>query len=166
MDDPQTTNPRHARVDGHGDCVKAVHTVVAQAKRELRVFDADLANQDWNSIARNDLLRNFLLASRNNRIFIVVHDASYIARECPRLQQLLRQFSHALAIHETAPHIKGVSDPLVIADDMHHFHRFHLDAWRGLLALDDPQGTQDMLQRYNQIWEASFPAVTATTLGL
>lgn len=165
MDEP-TATPRHTPVEGHGECIKALEAVLERGRQVLRIFDPNLAGQDYNSVRRYELLRSFLLSSRNNRLYIVVHDTSHIVRECPRLQMLLRQFSHAVAVHETETHIKSVAAPLAIADDDHYFHRFHQDAWRGLLALDDPSGARDMLQRFGEIWEASFPAVSATTLGL
>jgi hypothetical protein len=37
---------------------------------------------------------------------------------------------------------------------------------RGLMAVDDPLGTHPFIERFAEIWEASSPAVSATTLGL
>jgi hypothetical protein len=37
---------------------------------------------------------------------------------------------------------------------------------RGLMTLNDLQGAHLFNDRFDDIWEASIPAVTATTLGL
>ena len=59
-----------------------------------------------------------------------------------------------------------VYDPFVIVDDRCFVHRFHFDEMRGLLALDDPIETHTFIERFSEIWEASSPSVSATTLGL
>ena len=78
----------------------------------------------------------------------------------------MRRFSHAVAIHETEPHAKGVYDPFAMADERDHLHRFHYDDSRALLVLDDPAGRTRLAQRFEELWAASAPAVSATTLGL
>jgi hypothetical protein len=35
-----------------------------------------------------------------------------------------------------------------------------------LRGLDDPIGARALIERFEEIWEASSPAVSATTLGL
>lgn len=140
--------------------------MISRAERRIRVFDRNLEGLDFNSPARHDLLRGFLLARRTNRLYIVVHDIGYLNRNCPRMLLLLRQFSDGVSFHQTHAHMQGVYDPFVIADEQHFVHRFHFDDSRSLLALDDPQNARNLNDRFDEIWEASFPAVSATTLGL
>ena len=45
-------------------------------------------------------------------------------------------------------------------------HRFHYDSTRGVLGLDDAHEARGFAQRFEEIWEASSPGVSATTLGL
>jgi hypothetical protein len=143
----------------------ALDLVLARPARTLRVFDRVLG-EAWNSPARTETLRGFLLRSRTQRLLVVLHETSTLVRDCPRLMDLLRRFSHAISIHETPPQAKQVYDPFVLADERDYVHRFHYDSARGLLALDDPQGALALAHRFEEIWEASTPAVSATTLGL
>ena len=115
---------------------------------------------------RNDTLRRLLLASRTNRIPIVLHETSNIVRDCPRLMALLGQFSHAVAIHRTLPPARRVYDPFAIVDVAAFVHRFHYDHPRGLHSRGDLPATQLLVRRFDEIWEASRPAVSATRLGL
>jgi hypothetical protein len=69
-------------------------------------------------------------------------------------------------VHETEGEARRACDPVVLADERDYLHRFHYDHARALLALDDPAGAHGLLQRFQEIWEASIPAVSATTLGL
>ena len=161
----QDIAPEHRKLEGNAAHEDALDILFARPGRQLRIFDRQLG-AGYNSAQRHDLLRHFLLASRSNRIQIVLHDASNLERDCPRLINLLRQFSYAVAIHETEPQAKGVYDPFAVLDERDYVHRFHYDDARGLLALDDPHEARGLVQRFGEIWEASSPAVSGTTLGL
>jgi len=160
-----TDEPQQRAVDNNRDYEAAIDLLLARPQRTLRIFDRQL-HIGYNSLQRYELLRAFLLRSRANRIFVVVHDAGNLTRDCPRLVNLLRQFSHAITVQETAGEGKRACDPIALADDRDYVHRFHYDQPRALLALDDPQGAHALLERFQEIWEASVPAAAATTLGL
>jgi len=162
-----STEPKSQQhnLDGNNEYEAALDTLFAQSGRTLRIFDRALST-GYNSPRRYDLLRAFLLSSREARIRIVVHDASNLVRDCPRLINLLRNFSHAIGFNETQSEAKGVYDPFAVLDELHYVHRFHYDGPRGVLALEEPQGAAGLVQRFNEIWEASAPSVSATTLGL
>ena len=161
----EENNPEHRALDGNQDYEAAIDVLLARPQRTLRIFDRQLG-AGYNSVQRYELLRSFLLRSRANRIYIVLHDAGNLARDCPRMLNLLRQFADAVAVHETEGQARRACDPVALADERDYLHRFHYDHARALLALDDPQGAHGLLQRFQEIWEASVPAVSATTLGL
>ena len=158
-------HPTHRRLEGSAEYDAAMDQLLTRPVQRLRLFDRQLGVA-FNSNRRHDTLRAFLLARRSNRIQIVVHDSANLWRDCPRLINLLRSFAHAIEIHETEPQAKGVYDHFAIADDRDYLRRFHYEDSRGLLALDDPQGAQGLIQRFDEIWEASAPSTSATTLGL
>ncbi len=142
-----------------------IDEVVGLAQHEVRIFEQQLGTS-YNASARHEAFRQFLLASRRNKIRIVVHDVSTIDRFCPRMKQLLGAFSHAVSIHETQSQAKGVYDPFVVADELHSVRRFHFDDLRGLFAKNDPIEAATLVERFEEIWEVSTPAVTVNTLGL
>ena len=158
-------NARHSPLFGNIEYEAAIDTVLAKATNKIHIFDHALASS-YNSVKRADLLRRFFLASRRNSLRIVVHDSRTLERNCPRIINFLRTYGHAISIHETHQAAKSVYDPFVIADSTCFVHRFHFDEMRALCAIDDPVGTQGLLDRFSEIWEASSPAVTGTTLGL
>jgi len=157
--------PEHRKLEGNLEYEQALDTLFARPGRKLRIFDR-LLGAAYNAAGRHDLLRRFLLASRTRTIQIVLHDTSNLQRDCPRLINLLREFSHAVTIHETEPQAKGVYDPFAVMDESDYVHRFHYDDTRGLLALDDPHEAHGFVQRFEELWEASSPAISGTTLGL
>jgi hypothetical protein len=158
-------HPHHSAIFGNGQYEEAIDTIVGKASGKIRIFDHTL-EKGYNSPHRADLLRRFFLASRRNTLQIVLHDTGGVERNCPRIIQLLRTYGHAISIHETHPTAKSVYDPFVIVDDRCFVHRFHFDEMRGLCGIDDPIGTHAFIERFSEIWEASSPSVSATTLGL
>jgi hypothetical protein len=157
--------PRRENLLGNRDYAAAVDTVIARTMSRIRVFDRSLG-RDYNSDTRCEALRSLLLADRSNRVRIVVHDVEHVRRDCPRLVALLRHFGHGIAIHRTTSIARGVYDAFCIADGSHYARRFHFDNPRGVLVFDDYEGSADLVQRFEEIWEASQPAVLPTTLGL
>ena len=145
---------------------QALDTVVARACHTVHLFDCDMHDGGWNSPQRYAGLKSFLLGSPHNRLYIVLHNVDYVSRNCPRMIRLLREHSYAVFIHQTHPEARGVFDPMLVADDAHYLHRFHHKQPRGEYVLNDPDQTQGLLQRFNEIWHASTLAVPATTLGL
>jgi len=157
--------PEQRKIDGRHEYEAALDELLARPGRRLRIFDQQLG-RGYNSLHRHDALRRLLLAGRAARVQIVVHDASNLQRDCPRLVNLLRQFSHALSIHETTADAKGVYDPFAVLDERDYVHRFHYNDTRGLFAFDDPLEALSFVQRFEELWEASETAVSGTTLGL
>lgn len=157
--------PQHTPILGNTEYETALDTILGMAQNTIRIFDRTLG-PEYNSSRRFELLREFLLANRRNRLLMVVHDPQAIDRNCPRILNLLRTHSHTINIHETHSKAKSVYDPFAIVDDQCFVHRFHFDEMRGLLALGDPIGTHSLTERFDEIWEASSPTISATTLGL
>ncbi|MGA7749512.1 MAG: hypothetical protein WCA63_05140, partial [Gallionella sp.] len=66
---------QHTRLDGISDYIAALDTLCKLARNNLYLFDKDFDGSGYNSEARYETLRNFLLASPANRLFVLAHDA-------------------------------------------------------------------------------------------
>ena len=154
------------QINGVAEYEEALDILIELARRHLRIFDYNLEDGGYNTLRRFELLRTFFLASRNNRLEIVLHDTDYLTRFCPRMIMLFKQFSHAVTIMKTTPEAKCIYDPFAVADLTCYVHRFHYDGPRALLALNDVEGSHVLINRFAEIRDASAPAITATTLGL
>lgn len=143
----------------------ALDELIAQATHTVRIFDRHIGGA-FNTPRRFELLRRLLLANRTNRVRIVLHETANIVRDCPRLMILLKQFSHGLAVHQTLPAARRVYDPFAIGDSVRFVHRFHYNDIRGAATAGDIVATQTLLKRFDEIWQASAVAITATTAGL
>ena len=157
--------PGARKLNGVAEYEAALDELLASAVHTLRIFDRTLSRR-FNTPERAALLGEFLRAKRTNRAMIVLHDASNTVRDCPRIIQLLRRFSHNLAIHQTLQAARHVYDPFAVADDMRIVRRFHYNSVNGEAVTADVAMTGLLTKRFDEIWQASAPAVTATTIGL
>jgi hypothetical protein len=158
--------PTYRQLTGIADSLEAIDQVVAVAERTLRIFDISLSNRGFNTPKRAGALREFLVRGRAHRILIALHETELLERENPRLLTLLRQFPMSIEIHRTLAQARSATDPFVLADDHSAWHQLHYEQPRAMVALHSPADTLPIAQRFDEIWDLSEPAVSATTLGL
>jgi len=168
MSDDASAAPaaHYERFDSEAAFQSAIDRLLEQAGDELRIFDPDLAALRLNSPARIERLERFLFASRVRRVFIAVHDIEHLTRYCPRMMQLLARFAHAIQVYRTGEEIRMLQDSFLVLDARHYLRRPVARFSRGALGLHDETEALAMRGRFMEIWEASLPGVTATTLGL
>ena len=158
--------PSYRPISGIAESLAAIEEVIANAQQAIRVFDVSLSNRGFNSPAVAEKLRHFFVAGRAHRLYIALHNTELLDRECPRLLALLRQFPMSIEIHRTVAQARNAQDPFVIADDHSVWHQQHHEQPRAIVALHSPPDAVPILQRFDEIWQLSEPAVSATTLGL
>ena len=156
----------YERFDTAAGFQSAVERLLAQPGRELRIFDPDGTSLRLNDPARIALLERFLSASRTRRIYIVIHETDHITRQCPRLLGLLARFSHMVQINRTHEHIRELEDAFLVLDSQHYVRRSVAAFYRGAAGFGDEVEALAMRQRFMEIWEASYPGVSSTTVGL
>ena len=162
---PPERMPGERKLAGNAAYDDALDELIANATHSVQIFDRRLT-ASFNSVRRYELLRTLLLAKRTNRVRIVLHDTRNVVRDCPRLMLLLRHFGHGVAVHQTLPAARRVYDPFAIGDAARFVHRFHYNDVRAVATVGDVAATQLLLKRFDEIWLASAPAVTAGTSGL
>jgi hypothetical protein len=158
--------PIYERFETNQGFQAAVERLLEQPGRELRLFDPDGASLRLNDPPRIERLERFLLASRTRRLYLVVHNTDHLTRQCPRLLMLLRRFSHAMQINRTHEEIREVQDAFLLLDAMHYVRRPMATLFRGAIGLGDENEGQALRGRFGEIWAASYPAVSSTTVGL
>jgi hypothetical protein len=159
-------SPDYRRLSSIAESQAAIAEVIGCAQRLLRIFDITLANRGFGSPARIEQLRQFLVAGRAHRLLIALHETEQLERECPRLIALLRQFPMSIEIHRTVGEARNATDPFVVADDHSVWRQMHFQQPRAIVALHSPADAMPIAQRFDEIWDLSEPAVSATKLGL
>ena len=158
--------PQEIRLESIAEYALAIDRLIDLAQHTLRVFDRDLADGGWNGAERAERLARFLRRSRNARLSIIVHDTRNLESACPRLLALARTYGHAMALWRTGAAARHASDALVIADDRHHLHRYHVDQPRATLVLGMALATTPLSARFEEIWATGEPALGGSVLGL
>jgi hypothetical protein len=156
----------YERFDTNAGFQAALSRLLGQPGRELRIFDPDGTALRLNDPARVGELERFLVASRTRRIYIALHDTEAVVRYCPRLMALLARFTHAVQINRTHEAIRELQDAFLVLDTQHYVRRPVSSFYRGAMGLGDESEGQAMRQRFAEIWEQSFPAVSSTPVGL
>ena len=156
----------YERFDTNALFQAAVDRLLEQPGRELRIFDPDLAALRVNDPARVERLESFLLASRTRRIYIALHNTDHLTRQCPRMMSLLARYAHAIQVHKTTEEIRDLQDAFLVLDSLHYVRRPVAQFFRGAIGLGDETEGLTMRSRFMEIWSASLPGVSATTVGL
>jgi len=152
--------------DTEADFQQAVDRLLAAPGREMRIFDPDLSALRLNTAQRVEQFRRFLAASRTRRLYIAVHDPDHLTKYCPRMMALLARFAHAIQVNCTHEEIRNLQDSFLVLDQAHYLRRPVALQFRGALGLHDDTEALTMRARFTEIWSASFPGVSASTLGL
>jgi hypothetical protein len=158
--------PQYEQFEDEETFQQAVDRLLEQPGRELRVFDPDLSGLRLNLPDRISRLQRFLTVSRTRRIYIAIHDTDYVTKYCPRLRDLLTRYAHAIQIQQTDEEIRLLQDAFLVLDANHYVRRPVARFWRGAIGIGDESEALSMRARFFEIWAASYPAVSPTTLGL
>ncbi len=164
--DAEAPKPEYRAFSGEAEFQAAVDELLAQPGRELRIFDPDGKALRLNSLSRLGQLEAFLRGSRTRRIQIVLHDTDHLTRHCPRMMELLKRFNHVMQINKTHEQIKDLQDAFIVLDALHYLRRPVAVRMRGAIGLNDEPEALAMRSRFFEIWAASFPGVSSTTVGL
>jgi hypothetical protein len=164
--EPPSPEPRSVELATLAEQAAAIDELIALARQRIRVFDQDLSQTGWNQPARIDRLADFLGRMRGRRLNIIVHDTTFLETACPRMLNLLRTYSHAMTIYRTGVEARLATDPLLIVDDRHYLHRFHFTQPRSAMGIAQPEQTQPLANRFEEIWATGVPGINATVLGL
>jgi len=154
------------RFDDRAGFQAAIDRLLEQPGRELRAFDPDGAALLLNDPVRIERIAKFLLASRTRRVYLVLHDTEHLTRHCPRMMALITRFAHAIQVNKTHEEIRELQDAFLVLDSLHYVRRPVAQFFRGSIGLGDDTEGLAMRGRFMEIWAASFPAVSGTTVGL
>lgn len=167
MDSALPTEPGSAAqgFDSEAGYAAAIDALLAATRQDLCVFDADLTKMGLELPARSAMLER-LLASRESRLRLVVHDPEPLARRSPRLLKLMQRHPGAMEVRQTPKALRHLADCFLLGDARHGVVRFHAQQPRGKCFLDDAEAVQPWQQRFEDLWEAATPGIRATHLGL
>lgn len=149
-----------------GEYRAAIDAVIAVARQELCIFDADLFRIRLEERERATALEAFLAVGGGRRVRLVLRDTTRLESSSPRLLTLLRRYPERLAFRLVPENLAHLADCLVLADGVHGVIRFHADHARGKQVMADPEELAPRLARFEELWELSSPWDGGSRTGL
>lgn len=151
---------------GEHNYAAALDIVIADAQKELLVFDQDFSLGEYTSQARFNLINDFLNNDPLSKLTIILQNADFFMTECPRLFGLLTSHGHQVTIYETNDHAKIAKDCFILADNRSYIRRFHINQARFKFVLNDIETTSSLKDRFDELLQETTKEITATKLGL
>lgn len=115
----------YRRIEGRNEARAAFDGIVSRAQRSLRIADDRGEFYGFDRKIFADALEALLGRSRDTRIEIVLHDASFVERFCPRVVALLRRHSPRLRVLRSDESARSYPRGFVVADDTVVLRRPH-----------------------------------------
>lgn len=144
----------------------ALDRLLAGAQTRLRIYDTTLEKAALNAATRHALLRAFCLSHAQRRIEILLDDPRYVQAQCPRVMQLLRDFSHVLEIRYCDDEQPRPEYGFALADRNMWLKCADKHAPVGLWANDDASAALMLDREFEALWQHAPGRLSATTLGL
>jgi hypothetical protein len=144
----------------------AFDALLAGTPRLLRLYDHDLSLLDIDHLQRHEALRMLCVDGTGRRIELLLDDISRVARDHPRLMQLVRDFGHVIEIRQADPAAPRPDQAFVLADRHGILLRADKAAVHGTLHPDDAHDAMPLHQSFDAMWQRAPANVSATTLGL
>jgi hypothetical protein len=154
--------------DTRSEFEREVLAAISSAQREIWLADASFRSWPLNGLAGEQAMHAFLLASRANRLHLLVSDDRYLANEAARFMRLLRLFGNTLVVRRPpeAVSMRFAEDcSFVIVDRARMVRRFHRDSMRGVAEFH-PNRVGPWVDQFVSVWDESTSGLSGTTLGL
>lgn len=144
----------------------AFDALFAGTHRQLRLYDRDLGPYELDDATRHAALRAFCVAGGGRSLELLLDDIGRVARDHPRMMQLVRDFGHVLVIRQADPAAPRPDQAFVVGDRRSVLLRADKAAAHGVHHPDNPARAASLLQEFEAMWQRAPAQVSATTLGL
>ncbi|MFV5215680.1 hypothetical protein ACLIIZ_18315 [Azonexus caeni] len=153
-------------IESWTDYLAAVDRLLPLARRQLCIYDEDLARLGLENSGRQEHLGQLLTNAKEQPLRIALRDGAHFQNRSPRLQRLLTPWMHRAEVRQTPPDLAGLRDSMIIVDARHALVRLEKNLPRSVLLIDDTLGVMPYLERFEEIWQASRKNLLQTPLGL
>jgi hypothetical protein len=156
-------------LDGRSDADEAVQRVIRHAKHSISMLDVSPQTIRERGLGRPEmieLMRQLLLGNRSRQIRIALHETREIETELPRLVTLLSQFSTQLHIQRTVGAAREIQDVMLLSDDNAYWRKPVASHPRSVVSIGSAPDAVPYLERFEEVWVNTEPAVSDRATGL
>lgn len=144
----------------------ALLLLLGRARRVLRCAARDLSVFPLDEMKPIAVMRELLLAHRDNRIQLLVDDTAWLDTRAPRLRSLQREFSHALLMRRADPRDPIEDDMVALGDDLDALRLQPTIGVVGELWCRNNPFAQPLLSAFDRRWEHASHNLPSQPLGL
>ncbi len=164
MIDPQDLQS-YRRIETRGEARAAFDGLVARAQRSVRIADV---RGDFYGFERKvfaEALEALLSRSRDAAVELVLHDASFVERHCPRVVALLRRRWPRLRVLRSDPSVREYPRGFALVDECVVLRRPHHDS--ALTFVDFDEGAvSEARTLLDELAAGATVAIGPSTTGL
>ncbi|ODS95917.1 MAG: hypothetical protein ABS56_14540 [Lautropia sp. SCN 69-89] len=155
----------YRRVDTRSEARAAFDGIVSRAQRSLRIADDRGEFYGFDRKAFADALEALLGRGRDTTVEIVLHDAGFVERSCPRVVALLRRHWPRLRVLSSEESARNYPRGFVLVDDRVVLRRPHHDNALTLVDFDE-EAVAQARGLLDELVAGATVAIGAGTTGL
>lgn len=155
----------YRRLDTRSQARAAFDGIVSRAQRSLRIADDRGEFYGFERKAFADALAALLGRGRDTTIELILHDASFVERFCPRVVALLRQYGPRLRVLRSEESARDYPRSFVLVDDTVVLRRPHHDSMRTFVDFDDA-AVAEARALLEELAAGASEAIGASSTGL
>ena len=174
MDEP--TTPYQAALLGQTATIYHLHSVdeyrdiasrlATQASRSLSLLSRDLEPLVFNQPPFIEAVKQLALNTRIARIRILLQDNSLVRTQGHRLIDLAQRLTSTIEIRKPGRESVDIAETFLIADDCGYLHRQLADRYEAMVCFNDHLRTNQLEERFTEIWERGEPDIEMVRLHL
>ncbi|MBI5612992.1 MAG: hypothetical protein HY942_08000 [Gammaproteobacteria bacterium] len=143
-----------------------IASLIANARREIRVFAPVLDPFYFNTPAVEQSLTGFALTHPQNRVQLLIEDIPALLLDQARLVGLLRRLSDRIEIRRVDDDAVGQREFFVVADGRGYFHQIDYEGRESSADFDAAGEAALLVRRFEELWERSVRIPDLQTTGL
>ncbi len=152
-------------IEGRDAMREALIQVIGQAQRDLLVSSACLESALYKATDVVEALKQQALAQRRLRIKLIISDPKRAMEQAEPLIELARRLSSQFKFREPVGVVHQFEEECIIADRLAYLYRDRPDNLMAKFALRDGPGAHPLVQRFDERWLNSQPAMEFRRLG-
>lgn len=155
----------YRRIDTRSEARSAFDGIASRAQRSLRIADDRGEVYGFERKAFADALEALLGRSRDTTIELVLHDATFVERHCPRVVALLRRNWPRLRVLRSEESARNYPRGFVLVDDRVVLRRPHHDSALTFVDFDE-EAVAEARTLLDELAAGAAVAISANTTGL
>ncbi len=155
------------KLDGKRDCAKCVKTLIGLSKQKIYIICENLDATIYSDIEIFDHFSDLAIHNRKTELRIIAHDTRVASRDGHFLIHLSQKLPTFVKIRTTVtPADKKFSESWLIIDDRSYMRIRNPHRYEGYFEMDNKLECRILLERFDEIWEASTPDQNTRRLSL